>query len=270
MPEESARNTPNRAAGADIPDAHCHLADLDDPAGAVAEAAEAGVGPILGVSMSPRDTRALIALRDASRGRVLAGAGIHPSRVPQLDDARLSREIEETESLAAACDFIGEIGLDFKDAKDETQQRRQRALLERMLDLAARLRLPVNLHTRRADRALLERVTEFTRETGLGAVLHWFTHSRPLAARCSESGIWISAGPSLLTDPAQAEVAKGIAGDFLLVETDSPVSYAGKVARPAWAAQVAARLASLRGEPLPDFVARLQRNVATWRGRASG
>jgi len=270
MSAESARNTPNLAAGADIPDAHCHLADLDDPGAAVAEAADAGVGPILGVSMSPRDTLVLLALRDATQGRVLAGAGIHPSRVPQLEDAALASEIEEIESLAPACDFIGEIGLDFKDAKDGTQQQRQRALLERMLDLAARLRLPVNLHTRRADRALLERAEAFTRETGLGAVLHWFTHSRPLAARCGDAGIWISAGPSTLTDPAQAEVAKGIAGDFLLVETDSPVSYAGKVARPAWAAQVAHRLALLRGEPLPDFAARMRRNLRTWRGRATG
>src|ERR1700752_4286846 len=105
MPAESARNTPNRAAGMDIPDAHCHLGDLDDPAPAIAEAADAGVGPILGVSMSPRDARALITRRDASAGRVLAGAGIHPSRVPQLDDAALRAEIEQIEALAPECDF---------------------------------------------------------------------------------------------------------------------------------------------------------------------
>jgi len=248
----------------DIPDAHCHLVDLDDPDACLAEAAQAGVGPIAAVSMSPAETAKVLALRDTADGRVLAGAGIHPSRVPRLDDAALAEEIEQVESLAKECDFIGEIGLDFKDASDETQRQRQRALLDRMLDLAARLRLPVNLHTRRADRELLERAESFTRSTGLGAVLHWFTHSRPLAQRCGEAGIWISVGPSVLTDPAQAEVARAIAADFLLVETDSPVSYAGRAARPVWAREVASRLASLRGEPLPDFSARLRRNFKTW------
>ncbi len=254
-----------KGAVGDIPDAHCHLADLDDPDAAIAEAARAGVGPIAAVAMSPADARAVLALRDAAGGRVLAGAGIHPSRVPQLDDISLDSEIERIESLAKVCDFIGEIGLDFKDAADETQRSRLRALLDRMLDLASRRRLPVNLHTRRADRELLERAESFTRATGLGAVLHWFTHSLPLALRCGDAGIWISAGPSILTDHAQAEVARAIAGDFLLVETDSPVSYAGRVARPAWAAQVARSLASLRGEPMPDFAARLRKNFNTWR-----
>jgi len=267
LPDDWAGSDRDRHVG-DIPDAHCHLVDLDDPDACLAEAAQAGVGPIAAVSMSPAETAKVLALRDTADGRVLAGAGIHPSRVPRLDDASLAGEIEQVESLAKECDFIGEIGLDFKDASDETQRQRQRALLDRMLDLAARLRLPVNLHTRRADRELLERAENFTRSTGLGAVLHWFTHSRPLAQRCGEAGIWISAGPSVLTDPAQAEVARGIAADFLLVETDSPVSYAGRAARPAWAREVASRLASLRGEPLPDFAARLQRNLKSWQGAA--
>jgi TatD DNase family protein len=250
----------------DIPDAHCHLADLDDPGAALDEAARAGVGPILAVSMSPADARAVLALRDAAPGRVLAGAGIHPSRVPRLDAASLDEEFETIAALAARCDFIGEIGLDFKDAADEAQRGRQRALLDRMLDLAARLRLPVNLHTRRADRELLECAERFTRESGLKVVLHWFTHSRPLALRCGAAGIFISAGPSILTDPAQAEVARAIAPDFLLVETDSPVSYAGRMARPAWAAEVAARLASLRGESLATLASLLRVNVTRWRG----
>jgi TatD DNase family protein len=265
VPPDGRCNSPDDAASGDIPDAHCHLADVPDPALDIADAARAGVGPIAAVSMGAADLKAVLNLRQAAEGRVLAGAGIHPSRVPRLDDAALRIEIEQVESLAPSCDFIGEIGLDFKDAADDTEQQRQRSLLDRMLDLAGRLRMPVNLHTRRADRELLERAEGFTRATGLGAVLHWFTHSRPLAVRCGDAGIWISAGPSLLTDPKQADVARAIAGDFLLVETDSPVSYAGEMAHPAWAVRVAQRLADLRGETLPDFGIRLRRNFAAWR-----
>jgi len=267
VPHDGPRNSPDGAPGACIPDAHCHLADLPDPAASAAEAAEAGVGPIAAVSMGPGDTRALLALRQAAQGRVLVGAGIHPSRVPELDDVALEAEIAAIEALAPECDFIGEVGLDFKDAATASQQDRQRALLDRMLALAGRHRLSVNLHTRRADRELLERAERFTRDTGLGAVLHWFTHSRSLARRCGDAGIWISAGPSVLIDPKQAEVAKRIAGDFLLVETDSPVVYAGEAARPSWAARVAGGLAALRGKAPEDLAETVRRNFARWLGR---
>jgi hypothetical protein len=40
---------------------------------------------------------------------------------------------------------------------------------------------------------------------------------------CAAAGLFISAGPSILHDDAQAQVAAGHAGEWLLVETDSPV-----------------------------------------------
>lgn len=224
---------------------------MEDPEKDLRDAEAAGVGPVLAVAMGTQDGERGLALQRRFPGAVLAGAGLHPSRVPELDDAALAVEIAGVERQAPEAAFIGEIGLDFRDAPGDAQQRRQREVLETLLDLAERLRLPVNLHTRRADRELLEAAAAFTRRTGLPALLHWFTHSRKLARRCAEEGIFISAGPSVEIDPRQAEVARSIHPDFLLVETDSPVEYAGRAARPAWARRVADSLARIRGED-PD------------------
>jgi len=238
---------------ASIADAHCHLADLTDPGGAVADAAAAGVAPILAVSMGPDDGAAVLELACRHPGRVLAGIGLHPSRVPGLDDPGVERELEIVARRLPRAAFLGEVGLDYKDAPDPPQQRRQMTVLERLLDMAAAARRPVNLHTRRADRDLLAMAGSFHTRTRLPALLHWFTHSKKLARRCGEAGLFISVGPSILHDPRQAEVARAIDGDLLLVETDSPVSYGGVKALPGLAARVADTLASLRGTP-PDVM----------------
>jgi TatD DNase family protein len=230
-----------------VGDAHCHLSDLEDPDGSVDAARAAGVGPILAVAMDAADGDRILALKDRHPDLIVAGVGLHPSRVPELDDEAVAAELARIEEQSRRADFIGEIGLDYRDAPDPPQQERQRKVLNTLLATAERRRLAVNLHTRRADRELLETAIAFTRRTGLGALLHWFTHSPKLARRCGAAGVFISAGPSIELDPKQLEVAREIAADFLLVETDSPVTYGGTAAQPAWAARLAGALARIRG-----------------------
>jgi TatD DNase family protein len=244
-----------------VPDAHCHLATLPDAEAAASEALAAGVTPILAVTMAPSEFAAGLGLRQLFPGHVLAGVGIHPSRVPELDATELEAELVALERSVSEADFLGEVGLDYKDATEPVQQRRQREALDRQLAIAEARRLPANLHTRRADSDLLEVASAFTRRTGIPALLHWFTHSRRLARRAAEAGLFISAGPSILLDPRQAEVATAIDPELLLVETDSPVAYGGERARPAWAVRVAAALASARGEDPDVMRARLASNL---------
>lgn len=244
-----------------MPDAHCHLADLEDPDAAVDAARESGAGPILAVAMGPEDGMRVLELKARHPGMVLAGVGLHPSRVPGITDEEAAGELGLLAERAPRADFIGEIGLDYKDAPDPGEQRRQREILERLLDIAELARLPVNLHTRRADRELVQVAAAFTARTGLGAILHWFTHSKKLAWRCAEAGLYISAGPSIETHPEQMDVARAVSRDLLLVETDAPVVYAGVKAEPAWAPRVAASLARERGEERGAFSELLRSNL---------
>ncbi len=250
-------------------DAHCHLSLLRDPDEAVYEGLAAGVSPILAVSMDADEAEAVLALRDRHRGAVLAGAGLHPSRIVELSVEQQREHLLRIEGIAEGADFIGEIGLDYKDAREEPQRARQWEALERLLDVAAGRRLPVNLHTRRADREVMEAAMAFHEKTGLGALMHWFTHSSKLARSCAERGIFISAGPSVLVSERTAAVARCIDASILLVETDTPVEY-GTLgpARPAWAARVLRRLAELRQTDVALLSESVRRNLANYLERS--
>jgi len=248
-----------------IPDAHCHLDQLKDPGRAVEEAAAAGVGPVLAVAMDAASAETILALRARRPGEVLAGVGLHPSRVPELSPQELERELRRLEALLDDADVVGEIGLDYKDATTEQTQARQREALARQMDWAAARRLPVNLHSRRADREVLDAAIGFREKTGLGAVMHWFTHSTKLARRCAASGVFISPGPSVLVDPKTRDVAAAIDASILLVETDAPVVYGDEgAARPAWARRVLERLARARGVDPAVLEEIVERNFGTY------
>jgi len=249
-----------------IPDVHCHLEALADADAAVAEARAAGVGPIVAVGMREDSNTRSLALRERHRGHVLAAVGLHPSEIPALDDAALQRELDFVHATLAQADVLGEVGLDFKDASDERGRERQRQALAVQLDWAAAARKPVTVHCRRADREIVDTCAAFAARTGLGVELHWFTHSAKLVRQATAAGLFVSPGPSILHDPAQAEVARVIPGERLLIETDSPVEFGGRPARPVWAAAVAARLAELRGEPLEALAAAVAANVGRWLG----
>ena len=251
-----------------IPDAHCHLDEIDDPIGAVHAARAAGVGPILAIGMDRISSRKTLELAPQLVGLIHTGVGIHPSYVPEWDDERLELEFAYVRDTLASVDCLGEVGLDYKDAVAPEQRARQQMILDRQLDLAADLRRPVSFHSRRAERPSVARATEFARSTGLGINLHWFTHSEKMARKCGEAGVYISCGPAILWREEQARVASLIHEDFLLTETDCPVPFNDESARPAWAARVAARLAELRGESPTDLTARLARNFRRYMGWA--
>jgi TatD DNase family protein len=245
-----------------IPDCHCHLDQIEEPGRAVAEAAAAGVGPILAVSMDAASAEKTLALRDQLHGQVLAGVGLHPSRIPELSDDEAERELRRLEALLPEADFVGEIGLDYKDAVTERDRARQGEALARQLGWAEASRLAVNLHSRRADREVLSAAAGFRARSGLGALMHWFTHSRKLARVCADGGIFISPGPSILGDLRTAEVAAAIDPVCLLLETDSPVVY-GELgsARPEFAVRVFARLAELHNTNPETLAERIRSNL---------
>ncbi len=250
-----------------IPDVHCHLDLLDEPERAIEEAFEAGVSPILAVGTEQSSSERALQLRRQYPGGVLVAVGLHPSEIPGLDDEELKAELEFVEQTLPSADALGEVGLDYRDAHDEVQRGRQRQVFDRQLEWAAKHGKPVNAHCRRAEHDIVDVVGPFTERTGLGVNLHWFTHSEKLALLCGQHRVYISPGPSILHSEPQAAVARAIAADYLLLETDSPVEFEGQPARPIWARRVAERLAEIRGIPLEALAELLQANLRRYLGR---
>ncbi|MBI1852341.1 MAG: TatD family hydrolase [Planctomycetes bacterium] len=245
-------------AALNLVDAHCHLDELPDPRAAIARAREAGLATIVAVGMDLPTCEAVLQLRREHPDMIVGGLGVHPSEVPQMDDATLELALRFVEAHLGEVEELGEVGLDFKDATTPKEQGRQRAAVERQLARARELRKPANFHSRRADRPVLDLAIRHSREAGLGAQMHWFTHSTKLARICNENGVFISVGPSVTFNPIAREVAAVIADRCLLTETDSPVAYEGVAAEPAWVARVVDELARIR-KTTPDAIGSLVR-----------
>lgn len=130
-------------------DVHCHLDDdsFDNDRDEVVRRARDIL--ILCAGQEPSSSRKVLSLARIYPN-VRACLGIHPEFVPNLEDREIEDEIGFIGRSADRIVAISEIGLDYHWIKDEVQMRRTRDVFHMMLDLAARLRLPIIVHSRDA------------------------------------------------------------------------------------------------------------------------
>ena len=107
----------------ELSDTHCHLEQLD--AGALDEAAAAGVTTIVAVAQDAGSMRAVLDLASRFPGRVLPGLGIHPCTVTDRGLEALAPDLTLLTERAADAAVIGETGLDHKWAVSAAQQAEQ-------------------------------------------------------------------------------------------------------------------------------------------------
>jgi TatD DNase family protein len=245
-------------------DTHAHLTDrryAGDLAAVLGRARAAGVGAIVVVGYDLASSRAAVDL--ASRhDHLWAAVGIHPHDARDAGEAALA----EIEALAAGPRVvaIGECGLDFyRHLSPPADQERAFAA---QLDLAARLDLPVVVHSREAMAETLEILARHPLPAG--GVMHCFDGTAADARRAVELGFYLScAGPlTYRRDPTLAQALAAAPLERLVVETDcpylSPAGHRGERNEPANVSAVAAALARVRGLD-EDAVARATtRNAA--------
>ncbi len=239
-------------------DSHCHLTypPLADAVDAViAEAAAAGVGKLLAISVKAEEFPALCALAVAHEN-VFISAGIHPNeRGGAEPDADELAEMARAPKVAA----VGETGLDYFRSQGDLDWQRQR--FDRHIAAAQAAGKPLVIHTRESMDDTLAVLEAATHGGGLGAggVMHCFTGDWAQARRALDIGFYLSFSGIVTFKNAAAvqEVARKAPSERILVETDAPflapVPHRGKPNRPAWVRHVAARLAELRGADLEQI-----------------
>jgi TatD DNase family protein len=257
------------ANAASLIDSHCHLAGPEfshDLEAVVARAAEAGVSGALTILASDDATE----LRQAQQvcrqwPGIRFSIGVHPHAAgkyagdPAGAAAATARAIE-AQPLARG---VGEIGLDYH--YDFAPRDVQRAVFAEQLALAARLGLPVVIHTREAE----DDTFAVLAETGVTrGVFHCFTGNVAMARRALDAGFFVSLA-GIVTFPRALElkeVAAFVPADRLLVETDSPflapVPHRGKRNEPAHVSRVCAVIAELRGIDYGALASRTSDNYA--------
>src|SRR5580765_2125198 len=216
----------------------------------------AGVGRFLVPGTTLSDSESAVALASKEEG-VLAAVGIHPHEAKDFDAKRDGPRLEELARRPEVA-AIGEVGLDFH--YDHSPRDKQIEVLEWMLDLASRLRLPVLLHNRESGKELLEILRRLPRRERPG-VFHSFTENAEYGKKALDLGYLVSYSGMITFRAADniRESAAGLPLDRMLVETDSPflapVPHRGSPCEPAFVVETAKRLAEVKGVSLEAVAA---------------
>jgi len=236
---------------ADLSDSHCHLQMGPDAPSLLARARAAGVRRFLVPGTTLEDSAAAVALAQ-QHPDVWAAVGVHPHEAKAFDWKRDGAAFEEL-SCRPRVAAIGEIGLDFH--YDHSPRQVQLEVLEWMLDLAARRRLPALLHNRESGEEMLAALGRLACRDRPG-VFHSFTESADYGRRAIGLGYRVSFS-GMITFRAAENIRAAAASlplEAMLIETDTPylapVPHRGRPGEPAFVVETARRLAQVQGVSL--------------------
>ena len=232
-------------------DSHCHLEYkglVEDQAGVLDRARQAGVGGFLSISTRQREWAQVIATAEREAD-VWASVGIHPHEADghaDMGEAALLEAAAHPRVIA-----IGETGLDYY--YDKSDRLVQQELFRRHIAVSRATGLPIIIHTRDAEADTAAILRDEMAKGGFPALIHCFTASADFARIVLDLGLTISLSGIVTFKNARdlQAIAAIIPEDRLLVETDAPflapVPNRGKVCEPAFVADTARFVAELRG-----------------------
>ncbi len=177
-----------------------------------------GVGLVTNIGSSMEANRATLSLAE-EYDFVYAAIGVHPSDTAGLTEADLAwlEENAGREKVVA----IGEIGLDYH--YDEPEKDCQKRWFRRQLELAAKVKLPVCIHSREAARDTLEIMKEMN-AGDIGGVIHCFSYGWDMARTYLDMGFYLGIGGVVTFKNGRKlkEVVEQAPIEQLVMETDAP------------------------------------------------
>jgi TatD DNase family protein len=227
-------------------DSHAHVDfpqfDRDREA-VIQRARDAGLVAIVNIGTNLASSRASVALAERY-DFVYATVGIHPHSAETADPDIFQelRMLADHPKVVA----IGEIGLDYY--RDYSPRPAQRRAFRDQLALASALGKPVVIHSRDAHEEVLSTLEDWE---GTG-VLHTYAGGPENLDEVMAMGFYIGISGPVTFSRAKAlrEVARAVALDRLLVETDcpylTPAPYRGKRNEPGYVKFVAEAVAQVR------------------------
>ena len=232
-------------------DSHCHLEYkglVEDQAGVLDRARQAGVGGFLSISTRQREWNQVIATAEREAD-VWASVGIHPHEADGHADMGEAALLEASAHPRVIA--IGETGLDYY--YDKSDRLVQQELFRRHIAVSRATGLPIIIHTRDAEVDTAAILRNEMAKGAFPALIHCFTASADFARIVLNIGLTISLSGIVTFKNASdlQAIAAMIPEDRLLVETDAPflapVPNRGKVCEPAFVADTARFVAELRG-----------------------
>ncbi len=196
-------------------------------------------------------------------GFVYPALGLHPWNIRA---ARVDAELEFIQANIDKAVAVGEIGLDYhKGVRENADKPLQKEVLGRLLEIALRHGKPAAVHSRYAWRDAYDIVLA----SGVKKVVfHWFTGPSSVLREVIAAGYYLSATPAAAYHEEHRRAVKECPPDRLLLETDSPVTYARGTAaefraQPADVARSLSAVALARNTTEADLAAVTTANART-------
>ena len=201
-------------------DTHAHYDDEQfdtDREELLLSMAAGGVGTIVNASATVESWDKVLELTE--RYPFLYGMiGVHPDDVGNLTEENFARMevLAKREKIVA----VGEIGLDYY--WDNESHEVQKKWFIRQLDLARRLAMPVNIHSREAAADTMEILKTYGQ--GMRAIIHCYSYSPEMAIEYVKMGYLIGAGGVVTFKNARKlkEMVQKIPIEHIVLETDCP------------------------------------------------
>jgi TatD DNase family protein len=204
-------------------DGHAHLNELNDLSESLQDARAVGVRGIIAVGMDVESNKKVLQITNENSQFVYPALGYHPWAIREEE---IKTNLSFVRDHAKEGVALGEIGLDYKiKVKKELQWK----VFGELLDIALESEKPVIVHCRYSHRRAFDMVRERKIKR---AVFHWYSGPLGLLDEILEADYLISASPALVYSPPHQEAIKRAPIERILLETDTPVSYQGRQARP--------------------------------------
>lgn len=248
-------------------DTHAHLDFVEfqpDLPGVLERARDAGVDRIVSVGTDLGASRRAIAIAEAHEG-VFAVAGWHPGHAEEAPtDIRTELRALASHPKVVA---IGECGLDFHRlpsrmgqgtiSDDARIRERQETLFVQQLEVASEQGLNVVIHTRDSFRETIDLFRPYSGR--VRAVFHCFVGTPAEMEEVQGLGSLVSY-TGIVTFKNGASVRETLAAtplDGFMLETDcpflAPVPHRGRRCEPAYIAEIASKVAEVRGCSLEEL-----------------
>ncbi len=242
-------------------DVHCHLnfPTLKDDLEKIIEGARKEMHAVITCGLI-NDAHQAIDLRRKHRGFVHLTLGIHPEDVVAMRDEQIERHMEFIRSSRKDIVGIGEVGLDYHWIKEPDAIDRCKEWLKKFLSLAGEMRLPVVLHSRKAE----EDVFEIVSQTDLkNVVFHHYSGNITLANQIADRGYYVSMPTITPTNKNLIKIAERFPLELMVTETDSPFNspFPGKHNVPNNVRVTTQKIAEKRGMDFEKVDAILTRNA---------
>ena len=236
-------------------DTHTHLYDeafAGEEDQAVTRAVEAGVTKMILPDIDSQTREAMLSLTERHESTLFPCIGLHPTSV---DTGWQNEMLQVEKHLDRKIYAIGEIGMDCYWSKEFIRE--QEEVLRIQLEAAARMSLPVIIHSRESTELIINILKDCS-HLGLRGVFHAFSGSIETFRELQKTGDWyIGIGGVLTYKKASiAETVKQIPLERILLETDSPyltpVPFRGKRNESSHIPYIADKLAELSGHSLEE------------------